>query len=86
MSENSKRGPYWLGTRFILTTISTIYLGGLILAINFFEPLNNFSLFGFPLGYLILSKGLVILAALLCFWYVDRQDNLDHRHRMIEEI
>ncbi|MGI9380742.1 MAG: DUF4212 domain-containing protein [Methyloligellaceae bacterium] len=86
MSENSKRGPYWIGTRFILTSISAIYFGVLILAINFLELLNNFNLFGFPLGYLIISKGMVILAVLLCFWYVDRQDNLDHRHRMIEEI
>ena len=86
MNERLEHGPYWLGTRVLVLSVLIIFFVCLVTALIFVPAMGSYELFGFPVGYLIVSKGLIILAAGLVFWFIDRQDRLDHKHRMIEDI
>ncbi len=86
MNERSKHGSYWIGTRVLILSVLTTFFVCLVSALIFLSAMDKYELIGFPLGYLILSNGLIILAVGLVFWFVDRQHRLDHKHRMIEDI
>ncbi|MFK7866900.1 MAG: DUF4212 domain-containing protein [Alphaproteobacteria bacterium] len=51
----------------------------------FVESLNQVTLWGFPLGWLITTKGVLLVFVILCFWYAKKQDKIDKECKLSEE-
>lgn len=86
MDERIRNEPYWIGTRVLILFILAVFFACFVTVFIFISQLDRYELFGFPVGYLFVTLGLVLLCIGLVFWFVDRQDRLDHRYRMIEDI
>ena len=54
---------------------------GIVLA----EPLDNFQLFGYPLGFWFAQQGSIYTFLILIFFYAWRMNKLDREHDVHEE-
>ncbi len=86
MIEDLRRKPYWRQVRFLLVYIFAILVAALSLGLFFVTPLNSINFLGFPLGFYVIGQGTLILAIVVTFWFVVRQDKIDRENRVIEDI
>lgn len=68
---------YWLVTRRLALTV--LLLAGLMFfgALTFSGWLDEFHLFGFPLGVLVAGQVVVVVAIAAMFWFIGAQDRID---------
>ena len=72
---------YWRANLKLVAVLLTIWFTvsfgcGILLA----EPLNNFRLFGFPLGFWWAQQGSIFVFVVLVFVYARLMQRLDHRY------
>ncbi|UCV12912.1 DUF4212 domain-containing protein [Dechloromonas denitrificans] len=65
-------GAYWLKTRRLTFALLFVWIVVTFGASWFARELNEFSLFGFPLGFYMGAQG-VIFIYLLIIWFYNRQ-------------
>lgn len=72
------RREYWRRNLRLMTVLLVIWASVSFGAgILFVEPLNNFEIAGFPLGFWFAQQGSIIVFVLLIATYVWRMDRLD---------
>lgn len=86
MSQENQRLAYWranLRYLFILLTVWFVvsYGFGILLV----EPLNQFYLGGFPLGFWFAQQGAIYVFVALIFIYVVLMNRLDKAHGLNED-
>ncbi len=83
MSQNTS---YWKANLRLIALCLTIwfvvsYLFGIILV----EPLNNFRLGGYKLGFWFAQQGSIYVFVVLIFYYAKRMSKLDREHNVHED-
>jgi len=86
MSQQQQRDAYWKANLRIMAFCLVIWFivsfgFGVILA----EPLDNFSLFGYSLGFWFAQQGSIYTFLILIFFYAWRMNRLDREHDVHEE-
>ncbi len=72
---------YWRENLKILGTLLTVWLlVSFGLGILWVEPLNRFSLAGFPLGFWFAQQGSIYVFVVLIFVYARWMDRVDRRY------
>jgi len=64
--------------------LSLWFVVSYLLGIVFVEPLNQFSLGGFPLGFWFAQQGSIFFFIILTFVYAFGMDRIDRRHGVNE--
>lgn len=86
MMERKERKPYWRHTkRQVLVSLLPFLLTLVILPL-YADELNARRFMGFPLGYFLACHGLVLIAIVTVFSYINRQDAIDHWHGAQEDL
>ena len=79
------RQQYWRRNLRLMAVLLTIWaLVSFGAGIIFVEPLNNFSIMGFPLGFWFAQQGSIITFVALIAVYVWRMDKLDAEYGIDE--
>lgn len=77
-NSNPNYAEHWRRTRNLMLTTLAVWFVFSFLVHWFGHLLNNFSLFGFPLGFYMAAQGSLIAFVLLLCWLVRAQNKLDH--------
>ena len=86
-SEHQDRSDaYWNANKRIMFGCLIVWFVvsfgfGIVLA----EPLDNFHLFGYPLGFWFAQQGSIYTFLILIFFYAWRMNKLDREHDVHEE-
>lgn len=86
MIERKERKPYWRHTKWQVLTSLIPFLVTLVVLPLYAEQLNAKRFLGFPLGYFLACHGLVLIAIVTVFSYINRQDAIDHWHGAHEDL
>jgi putative solute:sodium symporter small subunit len=79
--DEQERRDYWRKNLRLMAVLLSIWaLVSFGAGIIFVEPLNNFSLGGFPLGFWFAQQGSIITFVILIAVYVWRMDKLDQSY------
>lgn len=79
--ENDDAGAYWRANlRLMGKLLAVWFLSSFGLGILFVEPLNTFSVGGFPLGFWFAQQGSIYIFVVLILVYVVRMDKIDREH------
>ena len=86
MSQQQQRDAYWKANLRIMAFCLVIWFivsfgFGVILA----EPLDNFSLFGYPLGFWFAQQGSMLVFLVLIFFYAIRMNSIDKKFGVDEQ-
>lgn len=86
MSQEESRSSYWKANLRLLAVLLTIWFVvsfglGILLA----QPLNAFSLGGYPLGFWFAQQGSIYTFIVLIFVYAWRMNVLDRKFDVHEE-
>ncbi len=82
MHNASSRPSYWQQNLKILAVLLTVwFIVSYGLGILFVEPLNAYSLWGFPLGFWFSQQGSIYVFFVLVLIYAIALDRLDRRYR-----
>ena len=83
--DDRQRQEYWRKNLRLMAVLLTIWaLVSFGAGIIFVEPLNNFSIMGFPLGFWFAQQGSIITFVALIAVYVWRMDKLDAEYGIDE--
>jgi putative solute:sodium symporter small subunit len=85
MIERKERKPYWRHTKWQALVSLLPFLATLIVLPLYAEQLNAKKILGFPLGYFLACHGLVLIAIVTVFAFINRQDAIDHWHGAEED-
>lgn len=73
---------YWRANAILVTVLLSVWaVAGLGCGILFVEPLNEFELGGFPLGFWFAQQGSIIVFVLLILVYAIGMNRIDRHHR-----
>lgn len=86
MMENERFWPYWAATKRLVVVLALICFGGITLGLIFSHLLDEFRLFGFPLGVLLTGQFLVLLCIGIVFWFTGFQDHTDTHYGADEDL
>jgi putative solute:sodium symporter small subunit len=86
MIERKERKVYWQHTKWQMVASLVPFLIVLIVLPFYAGPLNSSKFLGFPLGYLLVLHGIVIIGAITVASFVNRQDAIDHWHGAHEDL
>jgi putative solute:sodium symporter small subunit len=86
MIERKERKPYWRHTKWQVISSLLPFLLTLIVLPLYANDLNAKRFMGFPLGYFLACHGLVLIAIVTVFSYINRQDAIDHWHGAHEDL
>ena len=76
--DETQRRSYWRRNLRLMAVLLTIWaLVSFGAGIIFVEPLNEFSILGFPLGFWFAQQGSIVIFVLIIAVYVWRMDKLD---------
>jgi putative solute:sodium symporter small subunit len=79
--DEQARQQYWRKNLRLMAVLLSIWaLVSFGAGIIFVEPLNNFSIGGFPLGFWFAQQGSIITFVILIAVYVWRMDKLDQEY------
>ena len=75
---DERQERYWrANTRLVAALLAVWFLMGFVLSIILVEPLNQFSLGGFPLGFWISQQGAIMVFVVLILVYCLAMDRLE---------
>ncbi len=86
MMERKERKPYWRHTKKQVLVSLLPFLLTLVILPLYADELNARRFLGFPLGYFLACHGLVLIAIVTVFSYINRQDAIDHWHGAQEDL
>jgi len=73
---------YWRANAILVTVLLAVWAAvGLGCGILFAEPLNEFYLGGFPLGFWFAQQGSILVFVILILTYAIGMNRLDRRHQ-----
>lgn len=76
--DETQRRSYWRRNLRLMAVLLTIWaLVSFGAGIIFVEPLNEFSILGFPLGFWFAQQGSIVIFVMIVAVYVWRMDKLD---------
>ena len=79
--QTSKAKRYWRANLRAMAVLLAIWFGvSFILGIVAVEPLNRFSMGGFPLGFWFAQQGSIYVFVMLVLAYAVWMDRVDRRH------
>ncbi len=86
MQATDSAARYWKANLRLLIGCLTVWFlvsfgFGVILA----EPLNRFTLGGYPLGFWFAQQGSIYVFVGLIFWYARRMSKIDREHDVHED-
>ena len=86
MPESKSSTTYWRKNILILTVLLSIwFIASYVLGILLVEPLNNYHLGGFPLGFWFAQQGAIYVFVALIFVYMAKMNAMDKRYGVDEE-
>lgn len=85
MIERKERKPYWRHTKWQMLVSLVPFLAIMIVLPLYADQLNSNKFLGFPLGYFLVCHGIILIANITVFSFVNRQDALDHWHGAQED-
>ena len=78
MATDERHRRYWQANIKLLSILLGIwFLFGCVLSIFLVEPLNNFKLAGFPLGFWISQQGTIVVFIVLILVYALKMQKID---------
>lgn len=86
MIERKERKPYWRHTKWQVLTSLVPFLATMVALPLYADALNARRFLGFPLGYFLACHGLVLIAIVTAFAYINRQDAIDQWHGAHEDL
>jgi len=86
MIELKERKPYWRHTKWQMLASLVPFLAALVAFPLYADQLNTRRFLGFPLGYFLVSHGLILIAFVTIASFVNRQDAIDHWHGAHEDM
>jgi putative solute:sodium symporter small subunit len=82
MESSAKRARYWRANLRLLAVLLLIWFGASYgLGILFVEPLNQFHIGGFPLGFWFSQQGSIYVFIVLIFVYARTMDRIDRDYK-----
>jgi len=86
MSQQEARSAYWQANLRLLSILLVIwFLVSFVLGILLSQPLNAFSIGGYPLGFWFAQQGSIYTFIVLIFVYAWRMNALDRKFDVHEE-
>lgn len=86
MSQEESRSAYWQANIRLLTVLLVIwFVVSFVFGILLAEPLNAFSIGGYPLGFWFAQQGSIYTFIVLIFFYAWRMNALDRKFDVHEE-
>ena len=86
-SHSPSAQAYWKENIRIVATLLVVWfiasLGMGVLAVDF---LDQFRMFGFPLGFWVAQQGSIYVFVVLIFVYVYKMNKLDHKYAVDEDL
>ena len=84
-SNTSRRAEHWQRTKsLMIVTLIIWFIFSFV--VHWFAPfLNEFTFFGWPLGFYMAAQGSEIIFVLTLFWFVRSQDKIDRECGFAEE-
>lgn len=86
MIERKERKIYWYHTKWQMIASLVPFFIVLIVLPFYADKLNSSKFLGFPLGYLLVLHGIVIISVITVASFVNRQDAIDHWHGAHEDL
>lgn len=84
VTERSK--GYWRANVRLQVSLLIVWaIFGYLLSIILANPLNEFVIGGFPLGFWFAQQGSIVVFVLLIFIYARRMDHVDHDYGVEEQ-
>lgn len=78
-SKRQRDASYWRRNLILVGTLLTVwFIASFGLGILFVEPLNSFSIGGFPLGFWVAQQGAILVFVALVFIYARKMDQLEN--------
>ncbi len=79
------RGYWRANLRLQLGLLAIWAVAGYVLSIFLAEPLNEITVYGFPLAFWFAQQGAIVIFVILIFVYAWRMDHVDHEYGVEEE-
>ncbi len=76
---------WWSKTRGLMVSVLIVWFFFAFVIHVFVDALNNITILGFPLGFLMAAQGSVIAFVVIIFWFANRQDAIDTEHGVAED-
>jgi putative solute:sodium symporter small subunit len=77
---------YWRANlRLQLGLLAVWAVAGYLLSIFLAEPLNEITVYGFPIAFWFAQQGAIVVFVILIFVYAWRMDHVDHEYGVEEE-
>jgi putative solute:sodium symporter small subunit len=84
-SDDPARARHQVQTLILAVGILSIVLLAVIAAVAALSWFNRFAFLHFPLGFYLLAQGLLILIAVMAFWFIRIQERIDQARAESEE-
>ncbi len=86
VSDNPARDRHQLTTLILAVAILIGTFAAVFIAIAAATALNQYWFLHFPLGFVVLSQGVLFLVIALAFWFVRVQERIDQRRSETTEL
>ena len=86
MTDQERIASYWRRSRLLAAAMVLLTLATLVLPAILYGLLNKVMLFGFPLAVYFTLQGALIVLAVLAFSFAARQDRIDRRFGVAEDL
>ncbi len=84
-ASNRSEGYWRANLRLQLGLLVVWAVAGYLLSIFLAEPLNEVTVYGFPVAFWFAQQGAIIIFVILIFIYAWRMDHVDHEYGVEEE-
>ena len=85
-NANDRSEGYWRANlRLQLGLLAVWAVAGYVLSIFLAEPLNEVTVYGFPVAFWFAQQGAIVIFVILIFVYAWRMDHIDHEFGVEEE-
>jgi putative solute:sodium symporter small subunit len=85
-STGDRSEGYWRANlRLQLGLLAVWAVAGYLLSIFLAEPLNDVTVYGFPVAFWFAQQGAIVIFVILIFVYAWRMDHVDHEYGVEEE-
>jgi len=86
MTGDNGRSDYWSANlKLVGLCLAIWFVVSFLFGIILLEPLNQFSLGGYPLGFWFATQGSIYVFVALIFFYAWRMNKLDEKFSLNEE-
>jgi len=86
MIDEEHRPQYWHQTVRLMALLMIATGAACLLVPLFTTFLNRFIVLTFPLGFYMGAQGAIFLGMIAAFWYANRQETIDRRSGVMEDM